>query len=126
MLIIDKQGFCPFRVEKRNFQAGCVLQMGLETLCYSQDIYPLIGRDSEYYCPLLKISISSKTYEEIERIIHPILMIQDAENTSINLWPLLTGVATPQNLAKTKKGKELQKLSGRVKEELQEIIFELS
>ncbi len=126
MLIMEKQGFCPFRIEKRNFQAGCVLQMGVETLCYTQDIYALISRDSEYYCPLLKINISKATYSEIEEIVKPILMIQDIENTSINLWPLLTGVASPQHLAKTEKGKKMQNLSERVRSELEDIILELT
>jgi len=57
--IIDK-GYCPFRIEKRDWQAGCVLRMGKTALCYTQDLRPLLRRNdapNEYHCPLIKCSI---------------------------------------------------------------------
>lgn len=119
------RGFCPYRVQKGNFQAGCALQLGREVLCYSQDHKPLLSQDNGYFCPKLKFTLSFGTYAEIEQITHMILAIQDTDNTCYNLWPMLTGVANPRNPAKTGGGKVLQQLSEKVRRELENIAFDL-
>jgi hypothetical protein len=120
-----ERGYCPFRVQKANFQAGCALQLGRGVLCYSQDHKPLFAQDKGYFCPKLKFMLSLETYAEIEQITNMILAIQDADNTSYNLWPMLTGVANPKNQAKTGGGKVLQQLSEKVRRELEDIAFDL-
>lgn len=125
-------GFCPFRVEKRNYQAGCVLIIGKDSLCYSQDNRPLFQikeKDSGekfYHCPLLKFHISEKTYHEIEQVLAPILAVQDEANIGINLWPIFSDqskITNPKASLKTKKGRQMNKLSNQVREELQEIVL---
>ncbi len=123
---ILERGFCPFRIEKSNFQAGCVLQLGKETLCYTQDARPLISQEKQYFCPRLSFNLSREIYEEIDLLVAPMLAIQDEENTGINIWPLVTGVANPKYEAITNKGKQMQKISSHLKEELQEIVLELT
>ncbi len=125
MKLIER-GFCPFRIEKGSFQAGCVLQLGKETLCYTQDARPLINQENQYFCPRLNFNLSRETYEEIDVLVTPVLAIQDEENTGINIWPLVTGVANPKYEAITNKGKQMQKISSHLKDELQEIVLELT
>ena len=129
---LDPCGFCPSRIEKRNFQAGCVLIIGKDSLCYSQDIRPLFvmkeiqSGEKIYHCPLLKFHITEKTYKEIEQILDPILAIQDEENIGINLWPIFSDqskITNPIITLKTKKGRQMMKLSNHVREELQQIVL---
>ena len=121
----EKRGYCPFRVEKRNFQAGCVLQLGREVLCYSQGQKPLLFQNDTPMCPKMGFELSKETYAEIEQITNMILAIQDASSTCFNLWPMLTGVANPRYSATTGGGKVLQQLSEKVRRELEEIAFNL-
>lgn len=120
------RGFCPFRLETSDYQAGCVLQLGKESLCYSQDARPLMSRHNHFFCPLMNFTLSKKTYKEVKRLITPILAIQDEESTGINIWPLLTGMSATKHNATTFEGKEMISLSKRVLFELEEIVFELS
>ncbi len=119
-------GWCPFRIERYDFQAGCVLQLGKDALCYSQDIRPLIKHGDQFFCPLLRFKLSKKTYHEIELLLAPLLKVQDEHNTGVNVWPMLVGWANPKYEAITIQGKELQKLSTQVREELEEIIYNLT
>ncbi len=119
-------GWCPFRIERHDFQAGCILQLGKDTLCYSQDVRPLIRQGNHYFCPLLNFTLSSKTYHEIELLLAPLLKVQDEHNTGINVWPMLYGWSNPKYEAVTIQGKELQKLSVLVREELEKIIYNLT
>ena len=126
---IIHQGFCPFRVEKDNFQAGCVLRMGKTALCYTQDTRPLLQTTSapdEFSCPLLKVSISTETYREIEEVLSPLLMIQDEQNTAINLWPMLSGWSNPKHQATSYKGQELIQMSIHLRKTLENIVVELT
>ena len=123
------QGFCPFRVEKDNFQAGCVLRMGQTALCYTQDTQPLLQTTSspdEFSCPLLKVTISTETYQEIKEVLAPLLMIQDEQNTAINLWPMLSGWSNPKHEATSNKGQQIVQLSVHLKQTLENIVVELS
>ncbi|MFW9777583.1 MAG: hypothetical protein ACFFE8_01935 [Candidatus Heimdallarchaeota archaeon] len=119
-------GFCPFRVEYESFRAGCKLQ--IKTLCYSQHARPLLQMDDKpgYQCPVLHFTLSAGTYEEIESIIHKILKIQDEENTALNIWPMLSGVANPKHKSTTPEGKGIQQLSKKVRDELEQIIYDIS
>lgn len=132
MEYLAERGVCPFRVKTANYQPGCVLQMGKESLCYTQDIRPLLynkGKNEEvhYFCPLLtKVTLSVETYKEIENLIESVLPIQDREEICINLWPMLSGIAKMKNKASTAKGKEIQSLSRKVRDELENIILNLS
>ncbi|PWI47863.1 hypothetical protein CEE45_09475 [Candidatus Heimdallarchaeota archaeon B3_Heim] len=120
------RGHCPFRVEILEHLPGCVLQKGKESLCYSTDERPLIARDSSYYCPLLpKVIVSDDLYKKFEQLVSYILTIQDRESTTINIWPMLTGIANSCNKAKTPEGKAMERLSMKVREELNDIIFEM-
>jgi len=126
---IISQGFCPFRVEKDNFQAGCVLRMGQTALCYTQDTRPLLQTTSapdDFSCPLLKVTISTETYMEIEEVLAPLLMIQDEQNTAINLWPMLSGWSNPKHEATSNKGQQIVQLSVNLKETLENIVVELT
>ncbi|UCE13482.1 MAG: hypothetical protein JSV04_15035 [Candidatus Heimdallarchaeota archaeon] len=113
-------------METSNYQAGCVLQLGKESLCYSQDARPLMKKDGYFFCPLMNFTLSEETYQEINRVITPILAIQDEESTGINIWPLLTGMSATKHIATTIKGKEMVSLSKKVLYELEEIVFGLS
>ncbi len=120
------RGFCPFRVEIPDHLPGCVLQKGTESQCYSTDERPLVHRDTSYYCPLLpQVLISVELFKDFEQLVDYIFTIQDRENTTINIWPMLTGIANSKNKAKTPKGIAMEKLSIKVREELNEIIFEM-
>lgn len=121
----SQAGFCPFRVEVESFRAGCKLQ--IKTLCYSQSMQPLLKMDDQpgYHCPILNFTLSESTYAEIDSIVQPILTIQDEENTALNLWPLLSGVANPKHNSTTPEGKWMQKLSKKVRDELEQIIYDL-
>lgn len=120
-------GYCPFRVEIKNFKAGCVLQMGNESTCYTQDVKPLFqSADTEnYFCPMYQFEISKAIYSGIESIIEPLLTIQDDENTGINVWPMVKGLSQMKNRATTPKGKEIEKISRKVKDELDKIVVNL-
>ena len=126
--ILD-QGYCPFRIEKRDWQAGCVLRMGKTALCYTQDIRPLLRRNdapNEYSCPLIKCSIDIKTYKEIEQVLSPLLQVQDEENTAINIRPMLKGWADPKHEVTTESAREIVRLSTQLKSTLEDILYELS
>jgi len=128
ILIILEKGFCPFRVEKRDYRAGCALRLGKGALCYTQEIRPLIrqsGASTYFYCPLLRFTLSREIYQDIELFAADILKIQDEEATGINLWPMLLGMANPKNKSVTGAGKEMEKLSSHVREKLEEIVFNL-
>ena len=128
-LTITHRVFCPFRVLIGNFQAGCVAQMGKDSLCYSQDARPLLPQNDQndhYFCPLLNISISTEVYQYLERILTPILEIQDEENTGISVWPLLSSNSFIwKHKAITREGKEMEGLIEKLREILEEIIFNL-
>jgi hypothetical protein len=79
-----------------------------------------------YQCPVLHFALSESTYEEIESIVKQILKIQDEENTALNLWPMLSGVANPRHKSITPEGKGMQQLSKKVRDELEQIIYDLS
>jgi hypothetical protein len=126
---ILEHGFCPFRVEKSNFHAGCVLRIGQTTLCYTQDARPLLRRESnpdQYYCPLIKLTLDCKIYNDFEKLISPLLQIQDEENTAINIWPMLSGWADSKHKATSAEGQEIAQLSVQIKETLENIVYDLS
>ncbi|MHA1227114.1 MAG: hypothetical protein ACTSR2_12460 [Candidatus Hodarchaeales archaeon] len=125
-LSFKQRGFCAFRVQKDNFQAGCVLKLGKDLLCYTQDHRPLLYLHGSYFCPELQIKLSETTYNEIEDFVQTILTIQDEENTAINLWVMLTGTSNSRNKAKTELGKDLENISKKVREELEEIVFNMA
>ncbi len=136
LMISSDRGFCPFRVAKPNFQAGCVLQLGKDTFCYTRDQRPLIRCESEqqqkyyYTCPLVKkLELSSEIYEEIDKIVSSFLIIQDEQELTINLWPIFcrdSKITTPKKESITIKGKEIQQLSQNVRDKLQEIVLNLT
>ncbi|WP_455464150.1 S16 family serine protease [Candidatus Hodarchaeum mangrovi] len=82
--------FCPFRIQKQDSKAGCVLKLGKETLCYTQDLYPLLFDDGRYYCPELQFKLSAAIYKETETYINSILNIYDEENIARNLWAIIS------------------------------------
>lgn len=135
-MIAEKRGFCPFRVAKPGFQAGCVLQLGRDKFCYTRDQRPLIRNEAEepqkyyYTCPLVKkLRLSRETYREIDKIVSSILIVQDEQETVINLWPVFcrnSKITTPKEESITTKGKEIQQISQKVREELQEIVLDLT
>ncbi|MFX0151920.1 MAG: hypothetical protein ACFFAJ_14115 [Candidatus Hodarchaeota archaeon] len=102
--------------------------MGKESLCYTQDIRPLVQRvDSPdaYYCPLLKFTLSNDAYEEISSLVEFILAIQDEESTGINLWPMLSGISNPKKKSVTTRGIRMEHLSQKVRDRLEKIVYEL-
>ncbi|MCK4847755.1 MAG: hypothetical protein KAT16_01885 [Candidatus Heimdallarchaeota archaeon] len=103
--------------------------MGQMALCYTQDTRPLLLTTSapdEFFCPLLKVTISTETYSEIEEVLAPLLMIQDEQNTAINLWPMLSGWSNPKHQATSNKGQELIQMSVHLRETLENIVVELT
>ncbi len=118
----ENLGFCPFRIQKRNFESGCVLQLGKDALCYSQDLKPLQQTHDGMHCPLLEFSVSMEIYECIEQLITPIMFIQDEQEIAMNLWPILTGMAKPKINATSEEGRELQERSQKLRGELEKII----
>lgn len=125
-LSYNDRGFCPFRVQKLEFRAGCVLKLGKEVLCYTQDLHPLLCNDGRCFCPEMQFKLSTATYKEIESFVNSILNIQDEENTATNLWTMITGMSNPKNKAKTMKGKKLVQVSKKVRKELDEIVLNLT
>ena len=125
-LAITQRVFCPFRILVGDFQAGCVAQMGKDSLCYSQDVRPLLPQNNHFFCPLMNITISNETYQYLERILTPLLEIQDVENTGISIWPLLSSNSFIwKHRAITDEGKEMEALIVKLREILEEIIFNL-
>ena len=124
---ILSQGFCPFRVEVSSFQAGCVLLMGNESTCYTQDIKPLIQKkgSKDYFCPLQKFNLSQEIYLVIEQLVETILAIQDSENTGINIWPMVKGIGQMKHKATTPEGKKIEKMVKQIKFELDQIVMDL-
>ena len=99
-MITENRGFCPFRVAKPGFQAGCVLQLRKDAFCYTRDQRPLIRRETEksqkyyYTCPLVtKLYLSNETYKEIDEIVSSILIVQDEHELTMNLWPIFCQLA---------------------------------
>ncbi len=121
-----KQGFCPYRIQVDDFQAGCVLLRSAQTaLCYTQDVRPLLQRTTNpdgYYCPLIKFSLDNETYEEIEQILAPLLLVQDEQNTAINIWPMLRGWSNSKDKTTSALGRRIVELSIHVKETLEELV----
>lgn len=125
-LTITHRAFCPFRILIGDFQAGCVAQMRKDSLCYSQDARPLLSQNNHYFCPLLKITISYEIFQHLERILAPILEIQDEENTGISVWPLLSSNSFIwKQKAITVEGKEMEEQIMKLRRILEEIIFDL-
>ncbi|MFW9905308.1 MAG: hypothetical protein ACFFFH_13290 [Candidatus Thorarchaeota archaeon] len=125
-LTITQRVFCPFRILVGNFQAGCVAQIGRNSLCYSQDARPLLPQNDHFFCPLLNIKISMDIYEYLERILTPILDIQDEESTGISVWPLLSSSSFVwKHKSITNEGKEMEELIEKLRGNLDEIIFDL-
>lgn len=135
VMITEKRGYCPFRVAMPGFQAGCVLQFG-DSFCYTRDQRPLIQHETEepqkfyYTCPLVtKLDLSRETYQEIDQIISQILIVQDEHELAMNLWPIFcrdSKITFPTNESVTDKGKEISHLSKKVREELQDIVLNLT
>jgi hypothetical protein len=120
------RGFCPFRVEIPDHLPGCVLQKGTDSQCYSTDERPIVYQDASYHCPLMpQVVITEELYKKFEQLVDYIFTIQDRESTTINIWPMLTGIASSKNKAKTPEGIAMEDLSIKVREELNEIIFEM-
>ena len=123
------RGFCPFRVESQElFQAGCALRLGQKSLCYTQDVRPLLHRETDpdrYYCPLLRFNLDSDLYTEIEKVLAPLLLVQDEENTAVNIWPMLKGWADSKEKARSIHGQKLVNISIHVRETLEEIVCDL-
>lgn len=126
------RGFCPFRVQKSHFQPGCVLQRGKDKFCYTRDQRPLIRKqqpNKNYFCPLLNFTLSLETYDEIENVITSVLLVQDEQETAINLWPIFcrsSKITHPTKELVTSKGKEIQQISQKVRDELNEIVLNLT
>ncbi|MHA1974013.1 MAG: hypothetical protein ACTSW1_13525 [Candidatus Hodarchaeales archaeon] len=124
-------GFCPFRVEKMNFQPGCVLRMGYDSLCYTQEPRPLYCRKKQgvvtYYCPFMKFELTEETYLEIEEMLAPLLAIQDEENVGISLWPIFSEnskIVNPGKEMETTKGRRMEYLSKKLRKKFQDIVFD--
>ena len=99
--------------------------MAQAALCYTQDVRPLLQlttASDEYYCPLIKFSIDNETYEEIEQILAPLLLVQDEQNTAINIWPMLKGWANSKDKTTSPYGRRIVELSAHVKETLEELV----
>ncbi len=101
--------------------------MGNESPCYTQDVKPLLQRaeTENYFCPLIKFELPKDIYLAITRLIEPLLTIQDDENTGINVWPLVKGISNMKNKATTPEGKKIEKISRKIKAELEKIVFNL-
>ncbi|MFX1334974.1 MAG: hypothetical protein ACFFAM_11105 [Promethearchaeota archaeon] len=126
-LTITQRSFCPFRTLLNDFQAGCVVQMGKDTLCYSQDARPLLYQNDHCYCPFIDFSISSNNCQDLERILAPILEIQDEESTGFSVWPLLSKNSFIwKHKSVTNEGKEMEKLIENLRNDLEEVIFNIS
>ena len=122
---VIKQGYCPYRIEVDNFQAGCVLRNAQTALCYTQDVRPLLQRATdpdEYHCPLIKFSLDIETYEEIKQVLAPLLIVQDEQNTAINIWPMLRGWSNSKDKTTSALGRRIVKLSAHVKETLEDLV----
>ncbi len=120
------RGYCPFRVEILEQSPGCVLLKGKDSLCYSTDQQPLIYRDNKYHCPLKKNAVlTEQIYKNLEQLVMYFFTIQDKEGITINVWPMLTGIANSRNKATTKKGKEMEELARKLRADLDELIFEM-
>ncbi|MFX1516799.1 MAG: hypothetical protein ACFFC6_10840 [Promethearchaeota archaeon] len=123
---VTQRVFCPFRILVGDFEAGCVAQMGKGSLCYSQDSRPLLSQNNHFFCPLLNISFSTEIYQYLEEILEPILEIQDEENTGISVWPLLSSSSFIwKQRAITTEGKKMEAKIIKLREILEEIIFNL-
>ena len=120
-----EHGFCPFRVKVKAERAGCVLQMGAESLCYSEDSFPLINQVEYYFCPMIQIKIGLETYENIELLINSVLNIQDEQNTYFNLWSLISGMSNPKIKAETENGREIQHNCKKILYDLRDIIADI-
>ena len=122
-------GFCPFRILVSDFQAGCVVQMGKDALCFSQDARPLLleKNNQQYLCPQLNISISKEIYKALESVLKPILEIQDEMNTGISVWPMFSKRSFIwKHKSITDEGKQIEELIERLRNTLDTILFDLS
>ena len=66
---------------------------------------------------------------EIDQIVSQILIVQDEHELAMNLWPIFcrdSKITFPTRDLVTEKGKEISHLSKRVREELQEIVLNLT
>ena len=122
---LKTNSFCPFRVQTPDHQAGCTLQFGLDTKCYTQESQPLIRRDDFFICPKIGIHISFKTFYQLEALLNPLMRMQDEYEIAINVWPTLKGIANPRNAAETLLGNDIVELAKHIQDELSEIILEL-
>jgi hypothetical protein len=105
---------------------GCVLLKGKDSLCYSTDQKPLIFENNSYGCPLkTKVVLPDKIYKNLAEIVNYFFTIQDKEGITINVWPMLTGIANSKNKAVTEEGKEMVKLARNLREYLDKIIFDM-
>ncbi len=127
ILSFTQKGFCPFRILVSDFQAGCVVQMGKDVLCYSQDTRPLLEKNNQYLCPQLNINISNEIYQDIESVLKVILEIQDEENTGISIWPMFSKNSFIwKHKSITDEGKQIEELIERLRNTLETILFDLS
>ncbi len=127
ILTFTQKGFCPFRILVSDFQAGCVVQMGKDALCYSQDARPLLEKNNQYLCPQLNISLSKEIYQDIESVLKPILEIQDEENTGISVWPMFSSKSFIwKHKSVSAEGKQIEESIERLRNSLDSILFNVS
>ncbi len=117
-------GFCPFRVQTPDHQAGCTLLFGLNARCYTQEKRPLIRRNNDFICPIMSIHLSLNVYDQLEHFLEPILRIQDEFEIAINIWPTLKGLASSFYNAESHHGVNLVELAKIIQDALDEIVLE--
>ena len=119
------RSFCPFRVQTPDHQAGCTLQLGVTVKCYTQQNQPLIRRGDCFICPIVGIHLDLELFSHLKIFLEPILRIQDEYEISINIWPMLKGIAESPSPSETLVGIHMVKLAISISEALNEIILEL-
>lgn len=75
----NQRGFCLFRVQKSELRVGCILILGRETFCYTQESQPLLSKDRKYFCPEMQFKISAATYKGLESFINSIYNNKEKE-----------------------------------------------
>lgn len=118
----DSQSYCPFRVQTPDHQAGCTLLYG-STGCYTQNHQPLKKEKNHYTCPKTGIRITSEISHHLQNLLIPLFNVQDEYEISINVWPILKGIAHPKYIAKSLKGNDMTMLAQQLENEIQEIIL---
>ena len=122
---MTRHGYCPFRVQTESYEAGCSLQYGTSTNCYSQGVRPLIFHEEQFFCPKMMIKIDLETYNMVETLIKPLLKMQDEDEISMNLRPVILGLSHPKINAETILGNDLVVMARKVAKSLEEIVFNM-